>query len=207
METVALDLGAHRGPEALMAVVAERGLAIDLLVNNAGFGARGDFAGMDVGTVTGMIDLNCRALVALCHAALPGMIARGGGAILNVASTAAFQPGPWMAVYYASKALVLSFSEALHEEVRGRGVRVTALCPGPTRTEFAERAGMHDTALFEQFVGDADAVVRDGLAAVEAGQAVRVSGAMNRIMAESTRFAPRGLVRWMAGALQKTRES
>lgn len=206
VETVALDLGDPDGPRALMAAVAERGLTIDLLVNNAGFGARGGFADMDAGTVTGMIDLNCRALVALCHAVVPGMVAKGQGAILNVASTAAFQPGPWMAVYYASKAFVLSFSEALHEEVRSRGVRVSALCPGPTRTEFAERAGMHDTALFERFAGDAEAVVRDGLAAVEAGQAVRVSGALNRMVAESTRLAPRALVRWMAGSLQKTRE-
>ena len=205
VETVALDLAAPEGAAALMEAVAAQGLSVGLLVNNAGFGVRGDFAGMDAATVTGMIDLNCRALVALSHAVLPAMVARGGGAILNVASTAAFQPGPWMAVYYATKAFVLSFSEALHEEVRGRGVRVSALCPGPTRTEFAERAGKHDTALFERFAGDADAVVRDGLAALEAGQAVRVSGALNWAMAESTRFAPRGLVRWIAGTLQKTR--
>lgn len=206
VEPLPLDLGAPGGAEALMAEIAQRGLAIDLLVNNAGFGARGDFAGMDAATVIGMIDLNCRALVALCHAVLPGMVARADGAILNVASTAAFQPGPWMAVYYASKAFVLSFSEALHEEVRHKGVRVTALCPGPTRTEFAERAGMHDMALFERFAGDAGLVVRDGLAAVRAGEAVRVSGVLNRAVAESTRFAPRGLMRWMSGTLQKTRE-
>lgn len=206
VETVALDLGEPAAVDTLMAEVLSRGLAVELLVNNAGFGGRGDFAAMDRAAVTGMIDLNCRALTELCHAVLPAMLERKSGAILNIASTAAFQPGPWMAVYYASKAYVLSFSEALHEEVRGRGIRVSALCPGPTRTEFADRAQMHDSALFERFAGDAAAVVRDGLRAVEAGQAVRVSGAMNRVMAESNRFAPRAMVRKLAGALQKTRE-
>ena len=110
-----------------------------------------------------------------------------------------------MAVYYATKAFVLSFSEALHEEVRAQGVKVAAICPGPTRTEFADIAGMGESELFKRFASSADTVVRDGLAALEHNQAVKVSGALNMIMAESIRFTPRTLARRIAGGLQKTR--
>jgi short-subunit dehydrogenase len=167
---------------------------------------RGAFADIDLAGQRRMIDLNCAALMELCHRVLPGMIDRRRGAILNVASTASFQPGPWMAVYYASKAFVLSFSEALHEEVRGHGVKVAALCPGPTRTEFADVAGMGDSELFKRFASTSDVVVRDGLAALDHNQAVKISGVMNNIMAESIRFTPRLLARRIAGGLQKTRQ-
>ncbi len=205
VEVIATDLAAPDGPAAVMRAVTARGLTIDTLINNAGFGTRGAFAEADAATQIGMVDLNCRALVALAHAVLPGMVALGRGGILNIASTAAFQPGPWMATYYASKAFVLSFSEALHEEVRGTGVHVAALCPGPTRTEFAALAGMSDMALFERLAGDADAVVRDGLAALKANRAVKVSGAANAIGAGGVRFLPRALARRIAGGLQKRR--
>ena len=152
-----------------------------------------------------MIDLNCRALVALTHGVLPQMIARRAGGVLNLASTAAFQPSPWFAVYSATKAFVLSFSEAIHEEVKAHGVRVAALCPGPTRTEFATVAGMEESVLFKTLASDADAVVRDGLKALAGNQAVRISGIANTLMAESIRFAPRFLARRVAGALQRTR--
>jgi hypothetical protein len=201
----AADLADADAPAKLLADVHAAGLAIDLLVNNAGYGARGDFAALDAAEQLGIIDVNCRALVALAHGVLPQMIARRSGGILNVASTAAFQPGPWMAVYYASKAFVLSFSEALHEEVAGQGVRVSALCPGPTRTEFAGRAGMGDMAIFARMASDADGVVRDGLAAVKANTAVKVSGAMNMLMADAIRLTPRLFARKIAGSLQKTR--
>ena len=205
VETLALDLAAPDAGERLMAEAARRGLVVDTLINNAGFGARGAFAEIDLDEQKRMVALNCAALMELSHRVLPGMIERRRGGILNVASTAAFQPGPWMAVYYATKAFVLSFSEALHEEVRGAGVRVAALCPGPTRTEFADVAGMSNSVLFERFATDPDAVVRDGLAALRANQAVRVSGAMNRAMAEAIRFTPRGMARRIAAGLQKTR--
>lgn len=207
VETLPLDLAEPGAAERVMAETAERGLAIDQLINNAGFGARGSFVELDRAQQRRMIGLNCTVLMELCHAVLPGMIERKRGGILNVASTAAFQPGPWMAVYYATKAFVLSFSEALHEEVRGTGVRVAALCPGPTRTEFADVAGMNDSALFKTLASSPDAVVRDGLAALEANTAVKVSGAMNMVMAESIRFTPRLLARRIAGGLQKTRQS
>lgn len=202
VHVVSADLGQSEGVKALLDGIADRGLSIDTLINNAGFGALGDFAESDLVTQTGMIDLNVRALVTLTHALLPPMLARGRGAVLNVASTAAFQPGPYMAVYYASKAFVLHFSEALHEEVKGRGVTVTALCPGPTKTEFADIAGMAETPMFERFAGTSEQVVRDGLAALERGQAVMVSGLLNRLTAVSTRIAPRGVLRRAVAKLQ-----
>jgi len=201
------DLAAPGAPAALIADIAGRGLAVTMLVNNAGFGARGAFAEIDRATQTRMIALNCRALMELCHAVLPGMIERRSGGILNVASTASFQPGPWMAVYYATKAFVLSFSEALHEEVRGQGVHVAALCPGPTRTEFAEVADMGDSELFKRFASDPERVVEDGLRALARNRAVKVSGLMNGILAGSIRFTPRGLARRIAGSLQKSRQA
>ena len=207
VETFAVDLGDPNAGEMLMAEVATRGLVIDALINNAGFGARGPFVEIDLVEQRRMIGVNCTALMELCHRVLPGMIERKRGGILNVASTASFQPGPWMAVYYATKAFVLSFSEALHEEVKAQGVKVAALCPGPTRTEFADVAGMRDSALFTRFAVSPDAVVRDGLAALEHNRAVKISGALNAVMAESIRFTPRILARRIAGGLQKTRQA
>ncbi len=204
-ETVGLDLAEPGAAERLHGELASRGIAVDRLINNAGFGARGSFVEVDRAEQSRMIALNCTALVELCHLFLPAMISQKRGGILNVASTAAFQPGPWMAVYYATKAFVLSFSEALHEEVRTHGIKVSALCPGPTRTEFADVAGMGDSELFKRFAADADQVVRDGLAALEANSAVKVSGALNTIMADSIRLTPRGLARRIAGGLQKRR--
>ncbi len=206
VKTIAADLSAPDGAEKLMTEVDQRGLIVETLINNAGFGARGAFADLSLAAQREMIALNCTALMELSHRVLPGMIERKSGGILNVASTAAFQPGPWMAVYYATKAFVLSFSEALHEEVREHGVKVAALCPGPTRTEFADVAGMTDSALFKRFAASADQVVRDGLTALEHNQAVKVSGALNLMMAESIRFTPRGLARRIAGGMQKARQ-
>ncbi|TPG20958.1 SDR family oxidoreductase [Sphingomonas koreensis] len=200
------DLAKKNAVAKLVEAVSLQGLSVDLLVNNAGYGARGAFAAMDRAMQARMIDLNCRSLMELTHAFLPDMLAAKRGAILNVASTAAFQPGPWMAVYYATKAFVLSFSEALHEEMKDRGVRVSALCPGPTRTEFAEIADMGDSELFKRFASDPQKVVADGLKALKANRAVMVSGGMNKVAAGSIRFTPRGLARRIAGSLQKARQ-
>lgn len=205
VHVLAADLADAAAPAQVMAEIAAAGLQVDTLINNAGYGLRGPVAELDGAAQLGIVDVNCRALVALARAALPGMIARRSGGILNIASTAAFQPGPWMAVYYASKAFVLSFSEALHEEVREHGVRVAALCPGPTHTEFADRAGMTDMALFAKLASGPDAVVRDGLAALRSNTAVKVSGAMNAMMAEGIRLTPRAWARRIAGSLQKGR--
>jgi hypothetical protein len=201
----AADLAQADAAARLTDEIFAAGLMIDTLVNNAGFGTHGAFAEATLASQTGQIDVNCRALVMLTHAVLPGMVARRSGAILNLASVAAFQPGPWMAVYYATKAFVLSFSEAIHEEVKDRGVRVAALCPGPTRTEFADVAAMADSELFKRFASDPQAVVRDGLSALNANQAVKVSGLVNTLMADSIRFTPRLFARRIVGALQKGR--
>jgi len=139
---IALDLGAVGGGSRLAEEIARRGLTVDVLVNNAGYGHAGALTSSDLDTQLGMIDLNDRALVELTYLYWDGMLARKRGGVLNVASTASFQPGPLMAVYYATKSYVLSFSEALHEETRGTGVTVTALCPGPTASGFQAAADM-----------------------------------------------------------------
>jgi short-subunit dehydrogenase len=144
---IALDLGAADGCTKLAAEIAKRGLSVDVLVNNAGYGHAAAFADSDAATQVGMVDLNVRAVTELMHMYWKHMLSQGRGGVLNVASTAAFQPGPLTAVYYASKAYVLSFSEALWEEARGTGVHVSCLCPGPTVSKFRERAGTGKTRL------------------------------------------------------------
>ena len=206
IEAIAIDLAAQGSAQNLFDQLAGRGIAVSTLINNAGYGANGSFAAMDMAAQSRMIDLNCRTLMELCHLALPHMIARREGGILNVASTAAFQPGPWMSVYYATKAFVLNFSQGLHEEVKDQGVRVAALCPGPTATEFADVASMADSRLFTHFAMTPEKVVSDGLAALKSNQAVRISGARNWIMAQSNRIAPRAMVRQMVGRLQRSRQ-
>ena len=173
---VAIDLSEAGSTARLMADVAAAGEYVDTLINNAGFGLKGRFAELDAARQRAMIDLNVTSLTELCRAVAPGMFERGQGAILNVASTAAFQPGPNMAVYFATKAYVLSFSEALHEELKPHGIHVTALCPGPTKTEFGEVAGFSGNGAFDRLSADAESVVRAGLKGLEAKRAVVVSG-------------------------------
>jgi short-subunit dehydrogenase len=172
------------------------------LINNAGFGLWGKFAALDGPRQRAMIDLNCGALVDLCHAVLPGMIERKAGAILNLASTAAFQSGPGMAVYFATKAFVLSFSEALHEEVAAKGVRVTALCPGPTRTEFGEVAGFRGNGAFDRISARSEDVVAMGLKALDKGRAVAIPGLVNKAGAQAHRMVPRWLLRKAIAAIK-----
>lgn len=192
LETRAVDLADTAAVDTLCAELAR--LEVDLLVNNAGFGAYGPFSTGDAALGAAMIDTNVRALTVLTHAVLPGMIARGQGRILNVASTAAFAPGPFAAVYAASKAYVLSFSQALNEELRETRIRVIALCPGPTETAFAARAGMGDTRAFRGQQASAEAVALAGYQALLAGRAVEVVGAVNRLMIFAVRLLPRALV-------------
>ena len=200
------DLSLSGAVDRLIADLAAQGEHVDLLVNNAGFGLTGRFAELDGKRQRQMIDLNCGALTELAHAVLPGMIERKSGAILNVASTAAFQPGPGMAVYFATKAFVLSFSEALHEEVKKLGVVVSALCPGPTATEFGEVAGFKPSGrsakLLVDNAADSASVVRAGLEGLEAGRAIVVPGLMNKATAQANRFFPRSWVRRIAGTIK-----
>src|SRR5690606_16578896 len=155
----------------LFAQVEAKGLTIDTLINNAGFGLVGRFADLPRDRQRGMIDLNVAVLVGLTQLVLPGMRARAPGRTLNAASTAAFQAGPGFGVYFATKAFVLSFTEALHQELKGSGVRVTALCPGPTATEFGAVAGV-TSARFDRFSTDAAGVVRAGLKGLDRNRAI-----------------------------------
>jgi hypothetical protein len=200
--SVEIDLSKRNAAAKLIQTVEAAGERIDLLVNNAGFGLNGRFDKLDETRLRQMVDLNCGAVTELCRAVLPHMIERRSGAILNVASTAAFQPGPGMAVYFATKAYVLSLSEALHEEVKKFGVSVVALCPGPTRTEFGEVAGFTAKAAFDRWAMEANDVVRLGLQALDHNKAVAITGTVNKVGAISTRFAPRSLVRKIAGAIK-----
>lgn len=199
---VALDLSQAGAAGKLTADIAKAGETVELLVNNAGFGLAGRFAALDGKRQREMIDLNCGALTELAHAVLPAMIERGSGAILNIASTAAFQPGPGMAVYFATKAFVLSFSEALHEEVKRHGVTVTALCPGPTATEFGEVAGWGGHPLIDKLSANSADVVRAGLNGLAKGKAVVIPGAVNKAGAQGHRLLPRALLRKVAGSIK-----
>ena len=200
--TVEIDLSGPGAAARLVEDVEAAGETIDTLINNAGFGLRGKFVDLDASREREMIDLNCGALTDLCRAVVPGMIERKRGAILNVASTAAFQPGPKMAVYFATKAYVLSFTEALHEELKPHGIKVSALCPGPTRTEFGDVAGIASLGSFERLSMDAGPVVRAGIEGLDTNRAVIIPGASNKVGAWSTRFAPRSVVRKIAGSLK-----
>jgi short-subunit dehydrogenase len=198
---VAMDLAALGAAARLLADVAKAGEQVEILVNNAGFGLRGLVAELDAARLREMIDLNIGTLTDLCRAVAPQMVARRSGSILNVASTGAFQPGPGMAVYFATKAFVLSFTEALHEELKPHGVKVTALCPGPTRTEFGSVAGFTSDR-FDRLSMDSGPVVEAGLKGLDRNRAIVITGALNKIIAQSTRFAPRSVVRRIAGALK-----
>ena len=202
-KAVTMDLASPSAPQQLFDQLQKDGIAIDALVNNAAYGKFGPFAEMPLEDVTGQIELNIVGLSTLTRLFLPGMIARKSGKILNIASTAGFQPGPLMAVYYASKAYVISFSEAIANELKGSGVSVTCLCPGPTNTGFQSRAGVENSRLFKQFGPmDAKTVARDGYRALMKGKTLTISGFKNLMLAESVRIAPRKLAtaisRWVA---------
>jgi len=199
---VAIDLSKTNAAAKLMADIGAAGEQVDVLVNNAGFGLIGRFAELDAKRLRQMIDLNVGALTDLCRAVAPAMVTRKSGAILNVASTAAFQPGPKMAVYFATKAYVLSFTEALHEELKPHGVKVSCLCPGPTRTEFGEVAGFGGNGMFDRAAMESPEVVETGLRGLDKNRAVVVPGWMNKVVAASTRFAPRSVVRKIAGSIK-----
>lgn len=193
--SIASDLSAFDASEKLIADLEARKLNVDVLVNNAGFGEFGEFAMGDPVKQQQMISLNILTLTMLTRHLLPKMLERKFGRVMNVASTAAFMPGPLMSVYYASKAYVLSFSEALAEELLGTGVTVTALCPGPTESDFQARAAMEDSKLFQgKTLMTSREVAEQGVAALERGQRVVIPGIMNQIQAQASRFLPRAIV-------------
>ncbi len=189
---LAADLSDPGAPEAIRERLGQT--PIDILINNAGFGLQGPYAQTDWATEARMIQVNLTALAHLTKLFLPAMLARRSGRILNVASTAAFVPGPLMAVYYASKAFVISFSHAIAAETAGTGVTVTALCPGPTTTGFGEAASMQSTKLFRGPAMDAASVALCGYRAMMAGKPEVIAGARNRLMIFGARFAPRTML-------------
>lgn len=196
------DLSDRAAPSALYDAVKSAGWQVDALVNNAGFGDHGYFWDADPQKIHQMMDLNMTSLVQLTRLFLTDMLARKSGKIMNVASTAAFQPGPTMAVYYATKAFVLSFSEALSEELQGSGVTVTTLCPGPTPSGFQDRSGMHKSRIL-QFVPltSSARVARECYHAMMRGKTVAIVGWINAAVVFSTRFAPRAAVRKISSFL------
>jgi short-subunit dehydrogenase len=203
---IVADLAEPGGGRKLAEAIAARGLAVDVLVNNAGYGHAGPFTSSDLPTQVGMIDLNVRALVELTHLYWDAMLKRRRGGVLNVASTAAFQPGPLMAVYYASKAFVLSFSEALWEEARGTGVKVSCLCPGPTVSGFRARAGTGKTRLATAARPMASMPVAEaGYRAFQNDERVVVTGARNKLVAQLVPLLPRRTVLRAVRQLQSPR--
>jgi short-subunit dehydrogenase len=200
---IGADLETEAGARQLVADVRSRGLAISALANNAGYAAFGEFATSDLATELASMQLNMTAVVVLSKLFLPDLLANKGK-ILNTASTAAFQPGPYMAVYYATKAFVLSFSEAIAAELEGTGVTVTALCPGPTASGFQDRANMHNSGLVKgKKLPTAESVAAIGYRAMQKGERVVIPGAINWLMAQSVRFAPRRVVTSMVKAMSK----
>ena len=203
--TIVSDLSRPDAVATVIDILVQRAMTIDVLVNNAGFGTIGPFAAVDAGEQMRMLNVNVVALTALTRQLLPGMLQRGHGRVLNVASTAAFQPGPLMAVYYASKAYVLSLSEALANETDGSGVTVTCLCPGPTRTGFQSRAQMGDARLLRvSAVMSAADVARAGYDGMMAGRTIVIPGAFNKAGVQVLRISPRALVTRIVRGLHAT---
>ncbi len=202
----AADLRLQDAPQAIFEFLHNETIDIEVLVNNAGIGLGGEFSETKLQRELDMIQVNIVALTQLTKLFIPAMIKRQSGRVLNVASTAAFQPGPLMAVYYATKAYVLSFSEALAEELRNSGVTVTALCPGPTHTDFAQSAQMTNSRLFNTFgLADAADVAKYGFDAMMHGKRLAIPGIRNKIVAQANRIAPRALSAKLARIAQESR--
>lgn len=201
---IAKDLCETESAKEIYVATQSAGIDIDVLVNNAGSGDFGEFYKCDLSKQIRMVELNCIALMELCRYYLPAMVERGRGNVLNVDSIAAFQPGPLMSVYYATKAFVFSFSQALTRELKGSGVKVMALCPGPIRTNFDVAANFGESGLFKNLkVWSPEVVAEFGYKNMKKGKSYCVLGLMNKLMVFSTRLAPRSLVRETVYQIQK----
>ncbi len=196
------DLAPSGSGESLAAEIIGAGLTVRYLINNAGFGTLSRFTELDHQTESEMMHVNILSLLALIRALLPDMVKSGSGKILNVASTAAFQPGPYMAVYFASKAFVLSFSQALGEELRDSGVTVTVLCPGPVRTGFQKRAGVRDSYYLKFASMEASSVAAAGHSGMLSGRSLVIPGLKNRIGVLIVKYVPRAMVNRFVAFLQ-----
>ena len=202
-ETLVVDLAQKDGPTRLHAAVTALGLPVDVLVNNAGFGLHGTFAELPLARQLEIVQVNITALVELTGLFLPAMVARGQGGILNVGSVAGFVPGPRMAVYYASKAFVLSFSEGLQEELRGTGVRVTNLCPGPTESNFSQVARSHRVRRAQATKMSAAVVAQVGYTDFCRGKLLSIPGVGNKVTIQAPRWLPRAAIRRLVGSYNK----
>jgi short-subunit dehydrogenase len=201
---IAVDLMAPDGAARVAAEVKRLGLEIDYLVNNAGFGTSGTFWELDADKERGELQVNVMTVVELTRALLPGMVQRKRGRILNIGSTAGFQPGPFMATYYASKAFVNSWTEALSFELKGTGVTATVSCPGATATEFGAVAGNDKSLLFKVGMMSSGEVAAQAYHAMQVGRPMVVHGLKNKLAAFSIRFSPRGVIRALTASLNKT---
>ena len=199
-QTIAVDLSQPDAPQRIFAETEGKGLQIDWLVNNAGFGTNGVFVTLPLERELEEINLNVGALVALTRLYLPGMVERRRGQIVNLGSVGSWVPTPYMATYSATKAFILSFSEALATELSGKGVGVLALCPGATKTEFQEVAGVSENVPEFTYMS-AEAVVRQAIAAAKSGKRTLVPGWMNKVMIGSTRLTPRSVLAKVAGSM------
>lgn len=201
VRTIRADLAQRETPAALFEQLTRDGVQLDYLVNNAGFGTSGRFHLLPLERELEEIELNVTSLVAMTRLVLPAMIERRRGTIINVASTAAFQATPYMATYGATKAFVLSFSEAVAAELRGTGVTVMALCPGPVHTEF-QKVANNERVRFPSFIWtEADRVVNEAIAAAASGRSLCVAGAINNAMVIASRFTPRALAAYISSTL------
>src|SRR6476659_7627023 len=203
VHVVPADLARPDAPQQIFAEIERRGLPVDILINNAGFGAYGLFAESNLQNDMGMIQLNIAAITLLTKLALPGMLKRKSGKIINFASTPRFQPGPLMSVYYATKAYVIMFSEAIANELKGSGITVTCLCPGATATNFAGRANMEESRLFKLGAMKSRDVAIAGYKGMMAGKGLVIPGFLNKTVAMSVRFSPRKLVTGISRSLQE----
>ena len=204
VDTIVMDLARPNAAKELFNMLSTKGNRIDFLVNNAGFGTSGSFSKLSIENELQIIDLNVRSLVELTHLILPGMIQNRQGRVLNIGSLAGFMPGPYMATYYASKAFVNSFSEALSVELKGTSVTCTLLTPGPTATNFANRAGVSDSKLFNIIkIASSYEVARCGYLAMKKGKVIAIPGFMNKLSVQSLRTAPRFIMRSLSGWLNQ----
>ena len=199
------DLSERSAPQEIFDALQAQGIEIEYLVNNAGFGSNGRFWELPLHGELGQIHVNIEALVHLTHLFVRPMVQRGSGRVLNVASTAGFQPGPFMATYYATKAFVISFTDAIAHELRGTGVTATAHCPGATATEFSAIAGNDKSQLFKKGnVATSIDVAQHAYRAMYAGRPIAIHGALNSVLAASSQLGPRGLVNAITAKLNGT---
>ncbi len=207
VKVIAKDLSYPDSPNEIFNETKRQELNISVLINNAGFGSFGEFLNLNIENEINMLQVNVLSLTHLTYLYGREMIKLGGGKILNVSSTAAFQPGPLMTVYYASKAYVLHFSEALANELNNKGITVTALCPGPTKTDFQARAEMNESKLIKRAkIMDAAFVAYEGYNGMKAGRTLVIPGLQNKVMSFGVKFLPRGIVTKLVRSIQETRQ-